>query len=250
MGNEEIRVIIAEDDSIQAELLKRYAARMGLTVVSCVSSGNRLIEETVSLQPDLLLMDIGLRKLDGISAYKCICEAGYTPFLILISGSTQTEHLLAGFECRSIDYLVKPVDWVRFEKSIERAKIMIHYKRMKVAAPQSTHWIKLKQKYRALTVAEDQIVYVEKSKSFRNKSVVCLADGKVEETNTSLKEIMDQCTDSLVMPHRSYLVNVKFIASVEADASIPGNYLATLHRGDKKIPVSRRSYHDLQAKLR
>lgn len=62
MEQQRYKVLIAEDDIHQVSLLRKYLEEMDLFVVSCVSSGIRLIEETKLHKPDIILLDIGLKK--------------------------------------------------------------------------------------------------------------------------------------------------------------------------------------------
>lgn len=243
MERQKYKVLIAEDDIHQMSLLKMYASEMDLIVVSTVSSGVRLVEEAKIHKPDILLLDIGLKKMDGITAYKKILESGIRPELIFVTGSLDPKHLLAGFELDSVDYLTKPVQKQRFERAINKAKEAIYTKKLlSVVEPDNINWVVLKQNYRDVTIAENQIVFVAKNKLSRNKYNVHLKDRTVLETSTQLKEIKEMCSDNLVYSHRSYLVNVLYIVSIQPDGLFSRGYNITLEHTDQKIPLTKKNY--------
>lgn len=245
MNEQRYKVVIAEDDIHQLSLLKNYASEMDLDIVSTVSSGVRLVEEVKVYKPDILLLDIGLKKKDGITAYKEILNAGLRPVLIFVTGSLDPSHLLAGFDLQSIDYLTKPIQKHRFERAIQKAKESIYAKKLLDAAvDHDIHFIRLRQNYREITVAENQIVFVEKDKLFRNRYNVHLRDRSVVETSTHLKEIKEMCKGNLVYTHRSYLVNVLYIISIQPDDLFPRNYTISLEHTDEKVPLTKKNYHN------
>lgn len=243
MEQQRYKVIIAEDDMHQMSLLKKFTTEMDLVIVSTVSSGVRLIEEARLHKPDIILLDIGLKKLDGISAIKEIHGAGVYPQMIFVTGSLNPEHLLAGFEFESVDYITKPVNEKRLKKAIHKAKDYIHARKLLDANVQeSIHWVIVKQNYRDVTIAENQIIYVEKDKLQRNKYNVHLKDGTVIETSTQLKEIKGMSSENLVYSHRSYLVNVLYITAIQPDGLFSKSYIISLSNTSDKVPLTKKYY--------
>lgn len=237
------KVIIAEDDIHQLSLLKLFAAELELVVVSTVSSGVRLVEEAKIHKPDIILLDIGLKKKDGITAFKEILESGLRPQMIFVTGSLNPDHLLAGFEFDSVDYLIKPVQEERFRRAITKAKDAIHTKKLLNASVEmeSIKWINLKANYRDHVIAENQIVFVEKDKTSRNKYIVHLKNGESLETTTQLKDIKEMC-ENLVYSHRSYLVNPLYITSIQPDGLLMKSYNISLEHTNEKVPLTKKNY--------
>ncbi|WP_433709016.1 LytR/AlgR family response regulator transcription factor [Paenibacillus illinoisensis] len=245
MEQQRYKVLIAEDDLRQMSLLKKYLEEMDLIIVSCVSSGIRLIEETKFHKPDIVLLDIGLKKMDGITAFKEVLHTGIQPQIIFVTGSIRPEHLLAGFEFESVDYITKPVNENRFKKAVNRAKERIYAKKLIDAeVAEAINWVVLKQNYRDVTIAENQIIFVEKDKHHRNKYIVHLKDGTVVETSTQLKEIKEMCSPNLVYSHRSYLINILYITAIQPDGMFPKNYNVSLDYTSEKVPLTKKNYID------
>lgn len=245
MEQQRYKVLIAEDDIHQVSLLRKYLEEMDLFVVSCVSSGIRLIEETKLHKPDIILLDIGLKKMDGITAFKEVLQSGIHPQIIFVTGSISPKHLLAGFEFESVDYITKPVNENRFKRAINKAKELIYAKKLIDAeVAEAINWVVLKQNYRDVTVAENQIIFVEKDKQYRNRYIVHLKDGTTVETSTHLKEIKEMCSPNLVYSHRSYLINILYITAIQPDGMFTKNYNVSLDYTSEKVPLTKKNYMD------
>lgn len=81
--NREIRVVIAEDDVLVAGITRHELESMGFSVVGIAANGESAVDLTLELKPDVVLMDITMPKLDGISAAAAIQAVCPTPVVIL-----------------------------------------------------------------------------------------------------------------------------------------------------------------------
>jgi DNA-binding response OmpR family regulator len=107
------RILVAEDDRKQAELIRRYLEREGhLTVV--VHDGRAAIDEARRRSPDLLVLDVMMPKVDGLDVCRVLradatAGAGGTdvPIIMLTARSTEDD-LLLGLDLGADDYLTKP----------------------------------------------------------------------------------------------------------------------------------------------
>ena len=70
------RVLIAEDDYLVCEDIERAVQAMGHDVVATAANGEKAVELTYELHPDIVLMDIQMPKLDGLSAAEYLDKAG------------------------------------------------------------------------------------------------------------------------------------------------------------------------------
>lgn len=80
---QEIRVLIVEDEALAAEMLRGLLEEMGYAVVGKAVNGTQAVEQTQSLRPEVVLMDIELPGMDGIEAAYQINEICPTPVVIL-----------------------------------------------------------------------------------------------------------------------------------------------------------------------
>ena len=104
------RILVAEDDRKQAELIRRYLEREGhLTVV--VHDGRAAIDEARRRSPDLLVLDVMMPKVDGLDVCRVLradaAGNGDVPIIMLTARSTE-EDLLLGLDLGADDYLTKP----------------------------------------------------------------------------------------------------------------------------------------------
>jgi DNA-binding response OmpR family regulator len=103
------RILVAEDDRKQAELIRRYLEREGhLTVV--VHDGRAAIDEARRRSPDLLVLDVMMPKVDGLDVCRVLradSAGGDVPIIMLTARSTEDD-LLLGLDLGADDYLTKP----------------------------------------------------------------------------------------------------------------------------------------------
>jgi len=112
-----IRVLIAEDDYLVAEMIKGLVREAGYDIVGEASNGKEAVEKVCSLQPDVVLMDIRMPDLDGIEATRRIREKCPTPVIILTAYETP-ELVEKAAEAGVVAYLIKPPDLRELDRSI------------------------------------------------------------------------------------------------------------------------------------
>ncbi len=87
--DKKIRVLIAEDNFLLAEDIKRILAQRGYEHAGTASNGLKAVEMTRSLKPDVVLMDIKMPKMDGLQAAEIINQSFPTPVVILTAFETK-----------------------------------------------------------------------------------------------------------------------------------------------------------------
>jgi DNA-binding response OmpR family regulator len=99
-------ILVAEDDAKQADLVRRYLERDGH---SCrvVSDGQAAIDAIRADPPDLLVLDLMMPVVDGLTVCRVVRGESELPILMLTARSTEDD-LLLGLEHGADDYLTKP----------------------------------------------------------------------------------------------------------------------------------------------
>ncbi|TDD65334.1 response regulator transcription factor [Jiangella aurantiaca] len=100
------RILVAEDDVKQAELVRRYLEREGHSVV-VTHDGRTALDEARRRQPDLLVLDVMMPRVDGLDVCRILRTESDTPIIMLTARSTEDD-LLLGLDLGADDYLTKP----------------------------------------------------------------------------------------------------------------------------------------------
>lgn len=99
-------LLVAEDDPAQAEGLRRYLAADGHDTV-VVHDGRAALAQVRRRPPDLLVLDLMMPRLDGLSLSRILRDESDVPILMVTARSGEDD-LLAGFDRGADDYLTKP----------------------------------------------------------------------------------------------------------------------------------------------
>ncbi|MFJ9667039.1 ANTAR domain-containing response regulator [Streptomyces sp. NPDC101219] len=114
------RVVIAEDEALIRLDLKEMLEEEGYTVVGEAGDGERAVELAREHHPDLVILDVKMPKLDGISAAEKIAEERIAPVLMLTAFS-QRELVERARDAGAMAYLVKPFSKSDVVPAIEMA---------------------------------------------------------------------------------------------------------------------------------
>jgi DNA-binding response OmpR family regulator len=100
------RVVVAEDDVKQAELLRRYLEHDGHEVVA-VHDGVQALAAARTVSPDLVVLDVMMPGLDGLSVCRAL-RAESDVAILMLTARVSEDDLLLGLELGADDYLTKP----------------------------------------------------------------------------------------------------------------------------------------------
>lgn len=121
MDKDGIRVIIADDEPITRMDLKELLTEEGYTVLTEVSDGFDAVENCKLYHPDLVLLDIKMPFLDGLSAAKIIYEEDLADTIIMLTAYSEREFIEQAKVYGVSGYLVKPIDEKSLVPNIELA---------------------------------------------------------------------------------------------------------------------------------
>ncbi|MEN6610397.1 MAG: response regulator [Methanoregulaceae archaeon] len=115
------KVLVVEDDPIIANLVEMFLSRKGYTICGKAETGEFAIARAAEEQPDLVLMDIGLRgELDGIFAAKYILNAFNIP-VVFLTGNSDDETIRQATKAEPFGFITKPFGDTDLYSSIEIA---------------------------------------------------------------------------------------------------------------------------------
>jgi len=118
--NRNIKILIADDERPVAEGLKGQLEALGYEIVAVVSDGHRAIEMTRHTLPDVVIMDIEMPVLDGLSAARQITQEPGTPVIILTAHG-HPNLVDQAVQDGVIQYLLKPVTSAALNAAVQTA---------------------------------------------------------------------------------------------------------------------------------
>lgn len=175
------RVVVAEDESLIRMDIVETLREKGFDVVGEAGDGNRAVELAFALKPDLMVMDIKMPDLDGLSAAEKIAELKIP--VVLLTAFSQQELVTRAAEVGAMAFLVKPFspqdllpaieialsrhaqlialeteiqdlgERLETRKLVERAKAVLSEK-MKLTEPEAFRWIQKASMDRRLSMAD------------------------------------------------------------------------------------------------
>jgi two-component system response regulator MprA len=102
------RVLVVEDDNEIADVLRRSLRQEGHEVRTA-ADGVEALDAAIEFVPDLVILDLGLPRLDGAEVLTRLRAEGDVPILILTARS-ETEDRVGGLDSGADDYIVKPFE--------------------------------------------------------------------------------------------------------------------------------------------
>jgi two-component system, NarL family, nitrate/nitrite response regulator NarL len=120
MDGNKIRVLIADDnDLFRAGLISLLAECQTITVVGQARDGWQAIEKTRILRPDVILMDVAMPRMDGVTATEQIKGEHPEVNIAMLSGSEEEHDLFAAVRSGARSYIAKSISLEDLEDAIK-----------------------------------------------------------------------------------------------------------------------------------
>ena len=199
-----ISCIVIDDEPLAIELLKKYIAKIYFLELKGAFTdpfeAKKLLEST---PVDILFLDIQMPDINGIEFSKII-----TKEIAVIFTSAFSEYAVEGFNVDAIDYLLKPIEYDRFLKSVYKAKEYLDYINNQEI---QEGYIFVKSDYQMVKINLKDILYIEGLDDYikihlPQKPVLTLMTLKTISQKLPPREFM--------RVHRSYIVPVSKIENV------------------------------------
>lgn len=173
---------------------------------------------------DVLFIDINMPGLSGIELIKKL----KVPPLIIFT-TAYSSYVVDSYDHQAVDYLLKPIEFDRFYKSVEKTQRLLNARIPKNEITHSEYFF-VKDGYKQVKVTFEEILYV---KSQGNYLDIQTKNNKAIARMTFLELTQQFPKNLLFRVHNSYMVNIKQIDRIEdnqiyiADARIP---IGTIYR--------------------
>jgi two-component system LytT family response regulator len=217
-----IRCLIVDDEPLALEVLENYISRSPqLELAAQCNNAVRAFQVLHSEKIDLIFLDI---KMPGINGLDFVRSLKNPPPVIFTTA--YADHALTGFELEAIDYLLKPVTYERFEKSINKL--------LKLYQPntgQQKGYTYFKVSGKLIKIQHNELLYAQSVKDYIH---LYTANGNflTHMTMKYLNELLPP--EIFVRVHRSFLVNKTHITVIDKNS---------LKLGPVSIPVGE-NYRD------
>lgn len=223
-----IKCIITDDEPVAAKGLKGYVDKIDFLELAGVCESAIQLNSLLKQQPvDLLFLDIEMPYMTGIEFLKSMA---HPPKVIFTTAYEQ--YAIQGYELDVLDYLLKPVSFERFLKAANKAYDFFLPKQSDAG---DYMFVKTDAKLEKVLFAD--ILFIEAMENYAGIYV----NGKKLVTHATLKSIQEKLpATSFIQPHKSYLVNISAIQSIE------GNIL---HIDRFQVPVSKNQKEEVMEKI-
>ncbi|MGX7107855.1 response regulator transcription factor [Facklamia miroungae] len=127
------KLLIADDESIIRRGIKKLIPLedLGITTVYEAEDGEEALQIIKDDQPDILLLDINMPKLDGLSLAEEIKDTHQDTYIIILTGYDYFEYMQKAIRAKVDDYILKPVSKKDIEFILQTAITKIKEKRQK-----------------------------------------------------------------------------------------------------------------------
>jgi two-component system chemotaxis response regulator CheY len=116
-----VNVLIADDLAFIKIVLRDILEKSGFRVVGEASSGDEAIAKYLDTRPDVVLMDITMRGMDGLTALRKIREIDPAARIIICSAVGQQRLIVQAIEMGAKDFIVKPFQPQRVVSALKKA---------------------------------------------------------------------------------------------------------------------------------
>ncbi|WP_184543817.1 LytR/AlgR family response regulator transcription factor [Mucilaginibacter sp. FT3.2] len=203
-----LKCIAIDDEPLALKLISGYVSRFpSLQLIRTFDDAISGAEYLKSAHVDLLFVDINMPDITGIDLVRSL---DIKPIVIFTTAYRNFAY--EGFELEALDYILKPIDFKRFEKAVEKAVDYYQYKNKQEAEP-ADESLYVFSEYRMVKVDLNTIEYIE---SMEDYIKIHVTNSKTILTLMPLKKVLEKLpADKFQRIHRSYIVPVGKIRSIQ-----------------------------------
>lgn len=216
-----ISCIVIDDEPLALQQLEQYVQKTpSLELKGSFDSASNALAFLKQEKVDLLFVDINMPQISGLEFVEAL------PFDIkVIFITAYREFALEGFALDAADYLLKPLSYASFLKSVE--KVDRRYFNIPASSGIDKGFIFVRSGYRSVRIDIADIIFIESKREYLD---IVLKSDEIITTHGTLSSIIDRLPqDIFTKVHRSFIVNLNHIRVVERN---------TIVFGKRQIPIS------------
>lgn len=217
-----IRVAVVEDERESIEqlqqFLERYQQERGCEMKVSVFLDGEQIVRNYRPEYDIILMDVQMKLLDGMTAAEIIRRQD--PSVILVFITNMAQYAIRGYSVDALDYVLKPVSYFAFSQRLDRAVDRLDRGK--------TRYLTVTVKGGAQKLDISQIRYVESrghALVFHMKREEIVSSGTMKELEGLLEE------HGFARCNKGYLLNLEYVDAVRDGCAILGEDQLLISRG-------------------
>lgn len=234
-----LRALIVDDEQpAREELAELLAEVKGISIAGECSNALEAIQAIHRLQPDVIFLDIQMPRISGLEM-TAMLDPATMPHIVFTTA--YDEYAIKAFEQHAFDYLLKPVDFQRLSKTVERLKnAKTVNKNVHLINDMALKHIPCYGHNRIFLLRLEDVEYLSSELS----GVHVVGTNQSGYTQLTLK-ILEEKTP-FARCHRQYLVNLDAVSEIHL---LDNGAAEVITRTGKQIPVSRRYLKPLKEQL-
>lgn len=203
----QLKCVAIDDEPLALELIQAYVDRLpALKLVHTFDDAISAVEVLRHTSIDLLFLDINMPDISGLDLVRSLQQR---PLIIFTTAHKQ--FALEGFELDAVDYLLKPIQFDRFSKAVNKA--IDYHKYKNTASNEDSDSLFVHAEYRLVKIPLSEIEYIE---SLEDYIKIHLSNAKPVLTLMSLKKVLEKLpAEKFQRIHRSYIVPVAKVKSIQ-----------------------------------
>ena len=233
------KTLIIDDEQLARQRLKRLLKPYNeLEIIGEAVNGADGLEQIKALRPDLIFLDIEMPVLNG---FEMLAKLDRQPKVVFTTAYDQ--YAIKAFEEDSIDYLLKPVEAERLEKTIKRLNqtqsqiseplpLEALMKQLLVKKDIKTLTVKIGD--RILLIKLIDILFIDAEDKY---VFLHTADGKKHLTDFTISSLEDKLPEQFIRIHRSTIINADHIKEIRKGFN--GALVFLMNNTDAKLTSSR-----------
>ena len=192
------KCIIIDDDYGSISVIEKYIKQLDeFEIIGKFTDPIKAFSEINNLNPDLIFLDIEMPNLSGIELIKLV--SGKRNFILITASN---KYAIEGFELDVIDYLMKPLEFDRFFKAINKFRKL---NENILADNNKKRILYVNENYKTIKIDVNEIYYLEAAKEY----VQIFTNDRTIKTKQSLKYFEDILTPfSFIRIHKSFIVSI------------------------------------------
>jgi two-component system response regulator AlgR len=224
-----LTILIIDDEAPARNRLRRMLADVpAVELVGEAATGQEALRLIPVNEPDVLLLDISMPGIDGMTLAHTLQEQG-SPVAIIFC-TAWSDKAVEAFECDAVDYLVKPVRKERLEIALDKARRFVAN-----VSGRDAGFLRSTLGGKVSLLPLNEVIYLTSEDKY---TTVIHESGKLV-INQSLLELENDHGDILIRIHRGTLVAKNRVRGLEK--SPDGHHFLLLECCDEHPQVSRRN---------